>query len=214
MIPTTGMCRRPASRSTSGLTRRATDLITRLVRGPRRRAFRAGRVGATGPAVAVGLLYRAGWRAGGFRPGVADIVDLRLWPDLPACSSPGRAPRRERDRGTRADLGTSAPLPSRLPGPVHSARGSGLDRQVPQLGLVGDQVQRGDAAAGDGEADDPDRLLAGAEQDAGFAVHQHRPGSAARTWARWPGTHPPPGAAGRRHGRAAGPPAPDGGPGW
>jgi len=49
------------------------------------------------------------------------------------------------------------------PGPVQSVRGSGLDRQVPQLVLVGDQVQRGDAAAGDGEADDRDRLLAGAE---------------------------------------------------
>src|SRR5580693_1050831 len=110
MIPTTGMCRPPAIRSTSGLTRRATDLITRLVRGPRRRAFRAGRVGAAGPAAAVALLYGAGWRAGGFRPGGADNVDLRLWQDLPACSSSGRAPRGECDRGeTRAVLGTSAP---------------------------------------------------------------------------------------------------------
>ena len=62
------------------------------------------------------------------------------------------------------------------PGPAQSARGSGLDRQVPQLGLVGDQVQRGDAAARDGETDDRDRLVTGAEQGAGFAVHQHRLG--------------------------------------
>src|SRR5205807_309689 len=110
MIPTTGMCRPPAIRSTSGLTRRATDLITRLVRGPRRRAFRAGRGGAAGPAAAVGLLYGAGWRAGGFRHGVTDIVDLRLRPDLPACSSPGRAPRGECDRGKPGrSWGTSAP---------------------------------------------------------------------------------------------------------
>src|SRR5580693_3588149 len=76
MIPTTGMCRPPAIRSTSGLTRRATDLITRLVRGPRRRAFRAGRGGAAGPAAAVGLLYGAGWRAGGVRAWGADIGGL------------------------------------------------------------------------------------------------------------------------------------------
>jgi hypothetical protein len=44
--------------------------------------------------VAVGRLYRAGWKTGAFRPGVADIVDLRLRPDLPACSSPGTSAAR------------------------------------------------------------------------------------------------------------------------
>src|SRR5258705_9141268 len=71
------MCRPPAILSTSGLTRRATDLISRLVRGPRRRAFLAGRGDATGPAAELGLLYGADCRTGAFRPGIADIVDLR-----------------------------------------------------------------------------------------------------------------------------------------
>src|SRR5260370_18135825 len=176
MMPTTGMCRRPAIRSTSGLTRRAADLITRLVRGPRWRAFRAGRGGGTGPAGAVGLRYGAGWRAGGFRPGVADIVDLRLRPDLPACSSPGRAPRGECDRGKPARTsGRQRPGRPDSPGPVQSTRGSGLDRQVPQLVLVGDQVQRGDAAAGDGETDDRDRLVPGSEHGTGPAAPHPSP---------------------------------------
>src|SRR6266702_3438661 len=149
MIPTTGMCRRPAIRSTSGLTRRATDLIARLVRGPRRRAFRAERGGATGPAAAVGpLLYWAGWRAEGFRPGVADIVGLRLRPGLPAYSSSGRAPRGECDTGEPArSRGRQRPGAPGNAGSQDrsSALGSELDRQVPQLFLVGDQVQRGDA---------------------------------------------------------------------
>ena len=47
---------------------------------------------------------------------------------------------------------------------------------MPQLVLVGDQVQRGDAAAHDGETDDRDWVVAGAEQGAGLAVYQHRLG--------------------------------------
>src|SRR6476660_1576505 len=42
-MPRIGMCRRPAIRSTSGLTTRAIALITRRVRGPKRIAFRAAR---------------------------------------------------------------------------------------------------------------------------------------------------------------------------
>src|SRR6478609_7856057 len=48
------MCRRPAIRSTSGLTTRAIALITRRVRGPKRIAFRAARGGAAGPCAEAG----------------------------------------------------------------------------------------------------------------------------------------------------------------
>src|SRR5690242_3583021 len=71
----TDMCRRPAIRSTSGLTSRATDLISRLVCGPGRKAFLAGRR-AAGPAAA-GMWWGADRTAGASRPGTADIVDLR-----------------------------------------------------------------------------------------------------------------------------------------
>ena len=56
------------------------------------------------------------------------------------------------------------------------AASSGLNRQAPQLGGVGDQVQRGDAAARDGEPDYRDRLVARAEQGACLAVDQYRLG--------------------------------------
>src|SRR5260370_40317798 len=99
------MCRRPAIRSTSGLTRRASDLITRLVCGPRRRAFRAGRGCASGPGVVVGLLYGPG----GFRPGVADIVDLRLRPDLRPVQHQDERRAGNVTGRTSAVLGTAAP---------------------------------------------------------------------------------------------------------
>src|SRR6516162_7228939 len=53
-MPRNGMCRRPAIRSTSGLTTRATALISRWVRGPKRIAFPAGRAGAAGSRGAAG----------------------------------------------------------------------------------------------------------------------------------------------------------------
>src|SRR5437870_9861653 len=77
MIPTTGMCRRPAIRNTSGLTTRAMDLISRLVRGPRRRAFPGVGGGVPGSAAAAALsLLGYGWRTGVSHPGGVDIVDL------------------------------------------------------------------------------------------------------------------------------------------
>src|SRR5437879_3144526 len=77
MIPTTGTCRRPAIRSTSGLTTRAMDLISRLVRGPRRRAFPRVWGGVSGSAAAAGLsLLGYGWSTGVSRRGGVDIMDL------------------------------------------------------------------------------------------------------------------------------------------
>src|SRR2546421_6525699 len=48
-MPTIGMCLRPAIRSTSGLTTRATALIRRRARGPKRMTFLAARGCAAGP---------------------------------------------------------------------------------------------------------------------------------------------------------------------
>jgi hypothetical protein len=48
------MCRRPAIRSTSGLTTRAIALITRRVRGPKRIAFLPAPGGAAGPCAEAG----------------------------------------------------------------------------------------------------------------------------------------------------------------
>jgi hypothetical protein len=47
---------------------------------------------------------------------------------------------------------------------------------VPELGRVGHHVQLGDPALGHGEAQNPDRLLEGAEQQARRAVDDGRPG--------------------------------------
>src|SRR5690348_15216907 len=58
-MPRIGMCRRPAIRSTSGLITRATALIARRVRGPKRSAFRASPGGAAGPAGEAGMVAAA-----------------------------------------------------------------------------------------------------------------------------------------------------------
>ena len=118
--------------------------------------------------MAVARLYGAGWKTGALRPGVADICR----PPSMAGSSGLFITRDERRTGnvTGNLRGLGTPTPG-VPVIGPERKGSGLDCQVPQLVLVGDQVQRGDTAAHDGEADDRDRVLTGAEQGAGLAVH-------------------------------------------
>src|ERR1700724_2079009 len=86
MMPTIGMCRRPAIRSTSGLTTRVTALISRRARGPKRIALLPARGGAAaGPSEAAGPLPASpvGGPAGP-RPGGVGIFNLLRPLDYPA----------------------------------------------------------------------------------------------------------------------------------
>src|ERR1700730_8722039 len=86
MMPTIGMCRRPAIRSTSGLTTRVTALISRRARGPKRIALLPARGGAAaGPSEAAGPLPAS--PVGGPavpRPCGVDILNLLGQLDYPA----------------------------------------------------------------------------------------------------------------------------------
>src|SRR5206468_9903384 len=75
-----------------------------------------------------------------------------------------------RSSGTSLPAGPSRPSP---PGRAERGRcdgypGSGLDREMPQLARVRDQVQLGDPAAHDGEPDHGDRVVVAAEQGTGL----------------------------------------------
>src|SRR5215831_1777460 len=169
------MCRRPAIRSTSGLTTRATDLISRRARGPSRMAFASGDTAwldaawldAAWPGACSESVV---WTVAG-RPRTA-LMGTSLLPDPPACH--------HQDERHGGDV---------------TGTGSGLDPEVPQLARVRDQVQLGDPAAHDGEPDHGDRVVVGAEQGAGLAVDQHRPGQ----------VHEPRGGAENMPGHRAGP---------
>ena len=182
----------PANRSTSGLTTRATDRISRRARGPRRRVF----------------------GTGACRSCPADMANLRVQGSIVRCRELGRvgdqvqlgdpaAHDGEPDHRDRvvvgAEQGTGLAVDQHRPGQVHEPRRGAEDtprppRPDPASGGCGGadraEIQRGRPHRGRGPAPAP---------------RSRRP-------APPPGRRRRPGAAARRRGPAAGRPAPAAGP--